>query len=312
METGFSINKLAIVAPIYKAFFLDKVLESLANQTDRRFNVYLGDDASPESLIEIVLKYRNKLNIIYKRFENNLGAKDLVAQWNRCIDMVQDEEYIWFFSDDDIADPNCVELFYKEIEKNGEKDLYRFQTNIIDENGKHIWPKDYPQVDYPNVVSANDYILKRFTYKISSFIVEYIFRRERFNEVGRFQNFDLAWGSDDATWFKMAQRDGINIIEGARVHWRLSDSNISPNRSESILLRKLDAQLNYMKFITDNTTYSLKLSLARYYYWLHIVHDSGKYLDSCKLRPYLDKYQNYFGKNPIGELIIKMIIWLKI
>ena len=32
--------------------------------------------------------------------------------------------------------------------------------------------------------------------KYSSLIVENIFTREAYNRVGRFQNFDLAWGSD--------------------------------------------------------------------------------------------------------------------
>lgn len=306
------MKQLAIVIPAYKAQFLPKVIESLCKQTCKKFHVYIGDDCSPENISSIVGKYTDTINISYVRFSTNMGGQDLVAQWNRCIDMVQDEEYIWFFSDDDVADPQCVELFYNEIEKNGKKDLYRFQTDIIDENGNHIYPNDYPQNDYPQVMTADEYIIKRFTYKISSFIVEYIFRRERFEEVGRFQNFDLAWGSDDATWFKMALRDGINIIDGARVHWRLSGFNISPNVSESILLRKLDAQLNYMNFITNNASYSFKLEIARFNYWLHIVHVAGKYLDTKKLFPYLDRYENYFGKNIIGKLIIKTIVWLKI
>lgn len=306
------MKQLAIIIPAYKAQFLPQAMESLCKQTCKKFHVYIGDDCSTENISSIVDKYKETISISYVRFPTNLGGQDLVSQWNRCIDMMQDEEYIWFFSDDDVADPQCVELFYNEIEKNGKKDLYRFQTDIIDENGNHIYPKDYPQKDYPKLMTADDYIIKRFTYKISSFVVEYIFRRERFEEVGRFHNFDLAWGSDDATWFKMAQHDGINIIDGARVHWRLSGSNISPNVSEGILLRKLEAQLNYMNFITNNSPSSLKLRIARFNYWLHIVHVAGKYLDTNKLFPYLDRYENYFGKNTMGKLIIKIIVWLKI
>lgn len=312
MEKDLSINKLAIVAPIYKARFLNKVLETLSNQTDKRFVVYLGDDASPESLHDIVSAYEDKLNIVYRRFDTNLGGRDLVAQWNRCVDMVQDEEYIWFFSDDDEADPTCVESFYQEIEKGEKKDLYRFQTDIIDADGKRFFTKVYPQTEYPPVLSAEDYIQKRFTYKISSFIVEYIFRKDRFEEVGRFQNFDLAWGSDDATWFKMAQRDGINIIEGAKVHWRLSDSNISPNVSAPILKRKLDAQLEYVKYISDNMPSSMKFRLARFNYWFHIIHVAYKHLDQETINVYLAKYDRMFGKNFIATLLIKTMIWLKI
>ena len=42
---------LAIVIPYFKLTFFEATLQSLANQTDKRFKVYIGDDASPESPI---------------------------------------------------------------------------------------------------------------------------------------------------------------------------------------------------------------------------------------------------------------------
>lgn len=39
---------LAIVIPYYKLTFFEETLQSLANQSDKRFKVYIGDDASPE------------------------------------------------------------------------------------------------------------------------------------------------------------------------------------------------------------------------------------------------------------------------
>ena len=43
--------KLAIVIPAYKAAFFERTLESIALQTDQRFRVYIGDDASDDALI---------------------------------------------------------------------------------------------------------------------------------------------------------------------------------------------------------------------------------------------------------------------
>ena len=40
---------LAIVIPYYKLTFFEATLQSLADQTDKRFMVYIGDDASLES-----------------------------------------------------------------------------------------------------------------------------------------------------------------------------------------------------------------------------------------------------------------------
>ena len=43
----------------------------------RSFTVYIGDDASPQNLKEIVSDYADKMNIVYRRFDTNLGGVDL-------------------------------------------------------------------------------------------------------------------------------------------------------------------------------------------------------------------------------------------
>ena len=124
-------NNLAIIIPAYKSTFLPAALDSIASQTCKDFTLYIGDDCSPNNIGEIVDKYEDKINIIYKRFDTNLGGKDLVAQWERCIDMTQNEEWIWLFSDDDMMDKNCVEEFYKTIEDNKDCDIFHFDINVI-------------------------------------------------------------------------------------------------------------------------------------------------------------------------------------
>lgn len=73
-------NNLAIVIPAYKDAYLDKTLNSLSQQTDKNFVVYIGDDNSPYELEKIVNKYLEKLNITYRRFDTNSGGTNLVRQ----------------------------------------------------------------------------------------------------------------------------------------------------------------------------------------------------------------------------------------
>ena len=120
-------NKLAIVIPAYKSTFLSAALDSIASQTCKDFTLYIGDDCSPNNIGEIVDRYRDKINLVYKRFDSNLGGRDLVAQWERCIDMTQDEPWLWLFSDDDVMERNCVEEFYKEVNEKG----YRQKSSWI-------------------------------------------------------------------------------------------------------------------------------------------------------------------------------------
>ena len=72
---------LAIVIPYYKRSFFKETLQSLANQTDKRFKVYIGDDASPENPLDLLEHYKGSFDFEYKRFETNEGATSLVKQW---------------------------------------------------------------------------------------------------------------------------------------------------------------------------------------------------------------------------------------
>ena len=98
-------NKLAIIIPAYKARFFREVLDSIVRQSNRDFTVYIGDDASPDDLESIVSDYKDKLDIFYFRFEQNWGGRDLVAHWERCIEL-SDEPLVWLFSDDDLRAGN--------------------------------------------------------------------------------------------------------------------------------------------------------------------------------------------------------------
>lgn len=103
------IKKLAIVIPAYKGRFLKETLDSIAVQAHKdEFVLYIGDDASPERLDKIVESYQNKVNLVYHRFSENMGGKDLVAHWERCIQLSA-EPFIWLFSDDDLMPADGVE-----------------------------------------------------------------------------------------------------------------------------------------------------------------------------------------------------------
>ena len=55
--------QLAIVIPAYKATFLGETLLSLARQQVKDFHLYIGDDASPEAIAEIVKPFQHLFNL---------------------------------------------------------------------------------------------------------------------------------------------------------------------------------------------------------------------------------------------------------
>jgi glycosyltransferase involved in cell wall biosynthesis len=246
-------KKLAIVIPAYKANFLEDTLQSIANQTCMDFTLYIGNDASPNNLYDIVSLYENKIDIVYKYFENNLGGKDLISHWNRCIDMSIDEEWIWLFSDDDIMELNCVECFYNELALNSDLELFHFNVKVINDRGLILEESH----KFPKKLTVESFFLKRIKYELHSFIVEYVFRRELYLKKDKFQNFDLAWCSDDATWIKFGLEKGIYTISNSSILWRYSDVNISSFvKEKTIVLRKLDSAIQYIKWVESNFNFA--------------------------------------------------------
>lgn len=142
------MKKLAIVIPAYKVDFFETVLFSLAQQTCKDFTVYIGEDCSRDDFKSLIEQYSKQLDIVYRRFEVNFGGHDLVAQWNRCIQLTQNEPWLWLFSDDDIMGPRCVECFFNTIAiDNGAFDIYHFDVKIVDcENQIVRIPTVYPSV----------------------------------------------------------------------------------------------------------------------------------------------------------------------
>lgn len=239
------MNQLAIIIPAYKATFLPAALDSIAAQTCQDFTLYMGDDCSPEPIGSIVEQYKDKIDLVYQRFDSNLGGKDLVAQWERCIAMSQDEPYIWLFSDDDVMEANCVEALLKQIdETKGAYDLYHFDVNEINDEGKVT--KQLPV--YPQVLSAYDYYKGKSSGKYRSYVVENVFSRWIYEQAGGFKNFDLAWGSDVATWCIFCRVKGMYKVPDAHVLWRRSSQNITPDKSRQIAERKLMSECEFLRW----------------------------------------------------------------
>ncbi|HEV7330144.1 MAG TPA: glycosyltransferase [Flavisolibacter sp.] len=221
-------DQLAIVIPAYKLTFFDKALNSIACQTNKNFTLYIGDDNSFEDLFLVVKRYQSQINIVYKKFDENLGSRSVVHHWERCIALTGDEEWIWLFSDDDIMAEDCVEQFYKAItETKSGFDVYRFNCCIINEAGKPMTGIS----QYPSIQTSYQFLWSRLTYQCHSYIVNAVFSRKVYIQNQGFVNFTVAWCSDDATWIRFAQEKGIYTLKNGLVYWRQSTLNISGNRS---------------------------------------------------------------------------------
>lgn len=283
-------HRLAIIIPAYKATYLPAAFDSIAAQTCKDFTLYVGDDCSPEPIGSIVEQYKDKIELVYQRFESNLGGKDLVAQWERCIAMSKEEPYIWLFSDDDVMELNCVELLLQQIENTkGAYGLYHIDSYRIDENGKF----ELLRKPYPSVLSSYDFYKGKMLGKYDSYVVENVFSRRIYEQSGGFKNFDLAWGSDVATWCIFSNDKGMCSVPGALIGWRRSSLNITPSKTRETAERKLMAdcaflcwayrfyhhendiwQVNRTRFVTSVCQYKKKVGSACLKEASHLFYDT--------------------------------------
>lgn len=297
------MKKVAIIIPAYRARFLAETLESIASQDCRDFNVYIGDDASPDELAPIIERYSGRMDLYYTRFSENLGGKDLCAQWKRCVALSHGEEWIWLFSDDDIMDPHCIgRLLACLKEDSGQADLFHFNVAVIDAEGNVT-----ETVKFPELLSAKEFARCRFHGQLRSYAVEYVFRRSVYEEAGGFVPFDMAWNSDDATWISFAGDKGIRTIEGPKVRWRRSGVNITSAADALTLKRKLDANLEYVAWHKNRGSL---IPAARTWFVTALYH-SAPILSRDDIRHYEDRFARTYGCTALHIRILRMLKTLK-
>lgn len=256
---------LAIVIPAYKSDYLERTLQSLAEQTDQAFTVYIGDDASPSDLRSIVMMFSDSLNLHYHRFETNLGKTDLVAHWQRCINMCRGEEWICLFSDDDIMERRCVEAFH-QCSVPDSVNVLHFNIDIVDADGYLL--QSCPP--FPEQLTVNAFFNQLFRRQIVARMPEFFFRNVSLQSTGIIP-FDLAWRSDTATVMQNAAKGSILSITGpeTKVLWRSSHTNISG--IDNLKGRKNVVNIDYFNWTYDFFERNPPLPMSRFFLLKTIV-----------------------------------------
>jgi glycosyltransferase involved in cell wall biosynthesis len=257
--------KLAVVIPAYKETFFHKALSSLAAQTNRHFTVYVGDDCSPADLKSIADRFCSSLDLHYTRFSDNVGGKNLVKQWQRCIDLTQDEEWLWLFSDDDLASPNCVEVFYREQAKHP-SDVYRFNTRVIDENDRET----SGTLRSPDHESSERMAYNLLYWRRGNSMPDHVFSRDVYERKGGFVDTPFAQGADWATSILFSQDTGMQVLQDGLISWRRSNNNVSAvsSRNKRAMLeghyRFIEWVLQHFEYLHEHDVDGISYEMIRY------------------------------------------------
>lgn len=253
-------DRIAVIIPAYKPDFFIQVMECLSSQTCKDFTIYIGDDNSPADFHGMIAPYCSQLDIRYRKFEENLGGKDLVGHWERCIRM-SDEKWILLFSDDDLMPSDAIERCYRAIEQYPDREFFRFKLDVVDADGNCTqkaadWSSEF--------MSSAEYLCEYMNMKRNSAVCEHFFSRDIFEAYGMV-HFPMAWCADIALWSTYAEKNGLVNLDGAAFKWRnvegvnISSSSVHNDRKISALIMFVDFLNGRYPYLRHNRNFARAL-----------------------------------------------------
>jgi len=225
-----------IAIPAFKKKFLAECIESILNQTYQMFELIIVNDASPENIEEVVAKYSDK-RIRYYKNEQNIGAENVVNNWNICLGYAKCDFFV-LMGDDDKLEPKYLEEFSKLITSQSDLDVYHCRSKIINETSECIgltpsWPQNE---------SLMDNIWHRIKGYRSQYISDFVYRTNHLKSIGGFFYLPLAWASDDITSYQMISNKGIAHINEPLLNYRNNSLTISNSGSNTLKIKAIKGQ----------------------------------------------------------------------
>ena len=235
--------RFSFVLPAYKSEYLQVAIDSILQQTYIDFELIIVDDASPYHLESIVNQY-NDNRIVFHRNENNIGGKNLVSNWNKCIKYAKGE-YVILASDDDIYSPFFLQQVDERIKDYPDVDIIRSRVNRIDSDGIIT---DIEQI-YKPFMPFSEFVFY-WSKGIINCIANYAFKRTALLDAGGFVDMPCAWYSDDITIVNMSF-NGIATTDDALFYFRTSDKSISWTFNKETIRKKWKANGMFYQWFND-------------------------------------------------------------
>ncbi|GAB3660198.1 glycosyltransferase family 2 protein [Echinicola sediminis] len=235
--------KFSICIPAYKSKFLKECIQSILDQSVEDFELVILNDCSPEPVDEIIAQFEDT-RLHYVKNSQNVGALNLVNNWNKCLSLAKGEYFV-IMGDDDLLEPDYLEEFSKLIASYPELGVYHCRSKIIDDSGK-TWLLTPSCPVYENVYDSIWHRLNQFR---SNYISDYMYKTESLRKQGGFYHLPLAWGSDDITAFIASAGKGIAHSNKPVFKYRSHGLSISSITSNG--LAKLDADMGYAAWLKN-------------------------------------------------------------
>lgn len=283
--------RFTVVIPAYKDNFLSEAIESVITQTYEDWELIVLDDCSPGKIKDIVSQHISDNRIRYYRNKVNVGAVNVVDNWNLCLQLATGE-YLICMGDDDVLDVNCLYIYSQYIDSFPGYDIYHGMTKIIDEDSKLY----SIQEARPLTESVYSMVWHRINRKREQFIGDFLFRVSALREKGNFYKLPLAWGADDISSYRCAIPHGIVNVPKILYNYRVNSYSIS---SSEDIQNKLIAVKEKYTWILDNIINSRPDNEMDEIYRQLIA----KKIDKVINRETVSSVAYNLGKKPVRQII---------
>lgn len=266
--------------PAYKAKYIGEAIQSILDQTYKDFELVIVNDASPEDLDSIIDSF-NDNRIRYYKNNENIGGKDLVAQWNKCLSYAQGE-FVILATDDDVYLPEYLEKMNVLIDKYPSVDAFRPRIKLINANRKVIAEDDESE----ELLSQVDFLRLFIPRKINTGIGFWVFRHKKLKEIGGYISLPAAWFSDDIIALELS-KNGVAINQSVLYYFRSHEIAISGSVNNAKLLsEKIDAgnlflqkiaECNFNPYDKEKIQHIIALSKRLLYLTIiHVIYNSSR------------------------------------
>jgi glycosyltransferase involved in cell wall biosynthesis len=133
---------VSICIPCYNAGkFVGDTLRSVLEQTYCNMEIIVCDDCSTDNTLQVVKSFTDSRVTVYVN-EHNLGCS---SNYNRALSYAKGE-YVKLLCADDLITSDCIEKQVRAFEENKGKNIVMVTAskNVINENGKRLFTKNFP------------------------------------------------------------------------------------------------------------------------------------------------------------------------
>lgn len=285
--------KYSICIPAYKSKYLQECIRSILAQRYTDFELIVLNDKSPESVANIVKRFRDD-RICYVENEQNVGAVRLVENWNKCLQMAKGE-FVVIMGDDDLLAPDYLDEFNKLIDAYPSLEVYHCRSTIIKGEGERMMLT--PAL--PSYEHVYDSVWHRLHQLRANYISDYVYRTASLRQRGGFYNLPLAWGSDDITAFIASKDKGIAHTNNPVFLYRSNALSITSTGND---LKKMEAQMGYAAWLGTFLTQE-PVDPADEVVYRHLVQKQGYYMQQRRVYTMTVSIQKQWWK--------KTWFWLK-